>query len=176
MTWNWQDEDWPGFRWNPSELAELEARYLRQSGIQIGSVRHFKDEERNRLVVELITDEAIKTSAIEGEILNRDSVQSSILRNFGLQADLRRIQPAERGIADMLTDLYTRFDQALSHEMLFAWHGMLMSGRRDLRDVGRYRTHEEPMQVVSGRLDQPKIHFEAPPSARAGSVPKTTSA
>jgi len=112
----------------------------------------------------LITDEAVKTSEIEGEFLDRDSVQSSILRNFGLLADPRRVRPAERGIADMLTDLHTRFDQPLSHQMLFDWHSMLMSGRRDLQTVGQYRTHEEPMQVVSGRVDQPKIHFEAPPS------------
>ena len=164
MKWNWQHKDWPDFRWDQSELAQLESRHLRQSGMMIGCIRHFKADDRNRLVVELITDEAVKTSEIEGEFLDRDSVQSSILRNFGLLADPRRVRPAERGIADMLTDLHTRFDQPLSHQMLFDWHSMLMSGRRDLQTVGQYRTHEEPMQVVSGRVDQPKIHFEAPPS------------
>ncbi len=164
MKWNWQHESWPNFSWDQSELEQLESRHLRQSGMMIGSIRHFNADDRNRLVVELITDEAVKTSEIEGEFLDRDSVQSSILRNFGLLADLRRVRPAERGIADMLTDLYSRFDQPLSHQMLFDWHSMLMSGRRDLQAVGQYRTHEEPMQVVSGRIDQPKIHFEAPPS------------
>ena len=164
MKWNWQHKDWPDFRWDQSELAQLESRHLHQSGMMIGCIRHFKADDRNRLVVELITDEAVKTSEIEGEFLDRDSVQSSILRNFGLLADPRRVRPAERGIADMLTDLHTRFDQPLSHQMLFDWHSMLMSGRRDLQTVGQYRTHEEPMQVVSGRVDQPKIHFEAPPS------------
>ena len=164
MKWNWQHKDWPCFRWDKAALADLESQYLRQSGVLIGATRHVSEDDRKRLIVELMTDEAVKTSEIEGEFLNRDSVQSSILRNFGLETDQRRVQPAERGIADMLTDVYTHFDQPLAHETLFAWHKMLMSGRQDMQDIGRYRTHKEPMQVVSGRLDKPKIHFEAPPS------------
>ncbi len=164
MIWNWQHEDWPHFRWDKDALAQAEAQFLRQSGVLIGATRHFNEEDKNRLVVDLITGEALKTSEIEGEYLNRESVQSSILRNFGLDTDHRRVQPAERGIADMMTDLYKNFDQPLSHNTLFNWHTMLTNGRRDLKDIGRYRTHDDPMQVVSGSLDQPKVHFEAPPS------------
>jgi Fic family protein len=69
----------------------------------------------------------------------------------------------------MMVDLYQTFDQPLTHEMLHRWHRMLMKGRTDIRDLGRYRTHEDVMQVVSGRLDRPKVHFEAPPSV---AVPK----
>lgn len=164
MTWNWQQADWPHFHWNKDVLAQAEAQFLRQSGILIGAIRHFNEDDRNLLVVDLITGEAVKTSEIEGEYLNRDSVQSSILRNFGLDTDNRRVKPAERGIADMMTDLYKHFDKPLSHATLFNWHKMLTSGRQDLQDIGRYRTHNDPMQVVSGRLDKPDIHFEAPPS------------
>jgi Fic family protein len=164
MTWNWQQADWPHFHWNKEALAQAETQFLRQSGILIGAIRHFSEEDRNLLVVDLITVEAVKTSEIEGEYLNRDSVQSSILRNFGLDTDNRRVKPAERGIADMMTDLYKHFDKPLSHATLFNWHKMLTSGRQDMKDIGRYRTHTDPMQVVSGRLDKPHVHFEAPPS------------
>ena len=164
MLWNWQQNDWPHFHWNKDALTQAEASFLRQSGILIGATKHFSEEDKTLLVVNLITGEAIKTSEIEGEYLNRESVQSSILRNFGLEMDNRRVAPAERGIADMMTDLYMNFDKPLSQATLFNWHKMLTSGRQDVKDVGRYRTHEDPMQVVSGRLGKPQLHFEAPPS------------
>ncbi|WP_242467765.1 Fic family protein [Thiocapsa imhoffii] len=65
-----------------------------------------------------------------------------------------------------MVDLYRHFQAPLSHEILWAWHRMLMAGRQDLRDVGSYRTLEEPMQVVSGAVYAPRIHFEAPPAQR----------
>ena len=163
-TWNWQQEDWPGFRYNSAKLTALEAEFLRNSGIFTGAIKHVSDDDRQQLIIELISDEALNTSEIEGEILNRDSLQSSIRRNFGLTTDNRKIPAAEQGIAQMMVELYRQFDTPLSNELLFHWHEMLMSGRRDIKDVGRYRTHDSAMQVVSGPLHDPKVHFEAPPS------------
>ena len=168
-TWNWQQNDWPEFRYNSAKLDALEAEFLRQSGVFIGAVKHVSDDDRQQLTVELISDEALNTSEIEGEILNRDSLQSSIRRNFGLTTDNRKIPPAEQGIAQMMVELYRQFDSPLDNELLFHWHEMLMNGRRDIKDAGRYRTHRSAMQVVSGPLHAPKVHFEAPPSK---SVPK----
>ena len=166
MTGNWQHKDWPDFSWRTDGLEEFEAQFLRQSGVLIGSAKHFSEEDKKLLIVEMITGEALKTSEIEGEYLNRDSVQSSIRRNFGLDTDNRRIPPAEQGIADMLTDLYLNFAKPLSHAQLYKWHKFLVGGRRDLKAIGRYRSHKEPMQVVSGPIHKPIVHFEAPPSAR----------
>ena len=168
-TWNWQQDDWPEFRYNSAKLDALEAEFLRQSGVFIGAVKHVSDDDRQQLTVELISDEALNTSEIEGEILNRDSLQSSIRRNFGLTTDNRKIPPAEQGIAQMMVELYRQFDSPLNDDLLFHWHEMLMNGRRDIKDVGCYRTHDSAMQVVSGPLHAPKVHFEAPPSK---SVPK----
>ena len=165
MRWNWQQPDWPNFRFRQASLADREAVFLRQGGVVIGTVRHVPDEERLSLVIELISTEALKTSEIEGEILDRDSVQSSLRRQFGLQGDGRRVTPAESGIAEMLADLYRRWNDALADATLFRWHQWLMNGRTELRTIGGYRRHEEPMQVVSGRIDRPKVHFEAPPSS-----------
>ena len=164
MEWNWQKKDWPAFTYRKSALADLEARFLHQTGVFIGALKHVSADDKDTLMVDLMSTEALKTSEIEGEILNRDSLQSSIRRNFGLDTKNQKIPPAEQGIAEMMVDLYKTFNKPLSHEQLFAWHKMLMKGRRDLHDPGAYRTHEDPMQVVSGPIHKPKVHFEAPPS------------
>ncbi len=168
-TWNWQQKDWPEFRYNSAKLEALEAEFLRQSGVFMGAIRHVGEDDKQQLCVELISNEALNTSEIEGEILNRDSLQSSIRRNFGLTTDNRKIPPAEQGIARMMVELYRQFDTPLTDELLFHCHQMLMNGRRDLKNIGRYRTDEHPMQVVSGPIHEPKVHFEAPPSK---AVPK----
>lgn len=164
MPWNWEQPGWPDFTWDAAALTGREARFLRDTGIQIGSIRHFDEHIRTGIIVDMMTGEALDTSAIEGEVLNRDSVQSSLLRNFGLAADNRRILPTERGIAEMMTDLYLGFGKPLSHAAMHAWHRMLMQGRIDLHGIGGYRTGGDPMKVVSGYVHQPKIHFEAPPA------------
>jgi Fic family protein len=142
---------------------------MHSSGVVLGMIKHLDAGTTDQQRIELLSNEAVQTSAIEGEILDRDSVQSSLRRQFGLQADDRRATPTEQGVAEMTVDLYRTFDQPLAHATLYRWHEMLMRGRSDVRDIGRYRTHEEPMQVVSGRLDRITVYFEAPPS---GIVPR----
>jgi len=162
MIWNWQKRSWPRFTFKSSLLAEAESRFLHQSGVFLGALKHVSSEDKNTLLVDLISNEALKTSAIEGEILNRDSLQSSIRRNFGLDTKNQKIPLAEQGIAEMMVDLYKTFAHPLSRRQLFAWHWMLMKGRKDLRDVGRYRAHADPMQVVSGPVHKPRVHCSAP--------------
>jgi len=167
MQWNWQHPNWPNFSWRSSRLAKAEQRFLMGRGVLVGSIRHLDLADLERLTVESMCDEAITTSRIEGEILDRRSVQSSIRRALGLSVDTRRTAtPAEEGIAEMMVDLVRRFDQPLREATLFDWHRMIMRGRDDVRQIGRYRAHAEPMQIVSGRVDAPKVHFEAPPSSR----------
>ena len=168
MTWNWQQPDWPKFTWDQSRLALAEQQFLVGGGVLLGTVKHLGDDERNQLTVEAMSTEALTTSEIEGEILDRASVQSSIQRQLGLAEDNRRVAPREQGVAEMMVGLYRTFSAPLSEEMIFGWHRMLMSGSTDIKDVGRYRTGDVPMQVVSGAAGAPKIHFEAPPS---GQVP-----
>jgi Fic family protein len=164
--WNWEQADWPHFKYSAEKIEPLERTFLHQAGILTGVIRHINAENKESLTVQIISDEALKTSEIEGEILNRESVQSSIRRHFGLASDNRKVAPAEQGIAEMMSDLYHHFQDPLSDQLLFDWHAMLMKGRRDIKDAGRYRTTGEPMQVVSGPIHSPKVHFEAPPSDR----------
>lgn len=164
MTWNWQNADWPNFRYDAPSLTLLERKFLQSAGEVIGAVRHFNEDDSNQLRIELLSDEAVKTSEIEGEFLDRVSVQSSLRRQFGLNADDRQVRPQERGIAEMMADVYRSWHSPLGHEGLFHWHSMLMAGNRYIETIGAYREHEDAMQIVSGRLDKPAIHFEAPPS------------
>ncbi len=164
MLWNWQHKNWPEFTYSAKKLTHYEREFLHKAGMLIGTLKHISDKEKDTFKVTLISDEAFKTSEIEGEFLSRDSLQSSIRRQFGLKTDNRRIPPAEQGIAEMMVNLYKTYDSQLSHNQLFDWHRMLTLGRRDLLDVGTYRTHDDPMQIVSGALDNPIIHYEAPPS------------
>ncbi|WP_338016772.1 Fic family protein [Oleomonas cavernae] len=165
-TWNWQQADWPHFTYDAAALAPLEQQFLRLTGEFVGVFRHLRADDRDSLKIDLISDEALQTSAIEGEFLNRDSLQASLRQQFGLDAEARRILPAERGIAEMMVDVYRHFAAPLGHATLHAWHGMVMAGHRGIEVVGQYRKHAEPMQVVSGSVSAPTVHFQAPPSAR----------
>jgi Fic family protein len=165
MQWNWQQSDWPEFTWNPALLVKAETQFLLEAGTYTGTVNHLGASDRELLTVEAMSTEAVTTSEIEGEILDRDSVQSSIRRQLGLATDNRKVGPAERGTSEMMVDLYRGYAEPLVHEMLFSWHRMLTTGRRDLANIGAYRTHAEPMQVVSGAIHAPRVHFEAPPSS-----------
>lgn len=164
MRWNWQQNDWPDFSYGPSALEPLEKSFLLHSGEFLGAYRHVSSEGRDTLKIELMSDEALKTSEIEGETLDRASLQSSLRGQFGIDTDTRRIGPAERGIAEMMVDLYRSFAAPLSHETMFGWHRMVMAGPNRLQTVGGYRTHSDPMQIISGAIGYPKVHFEAPPS------------
>jgi Fic family protein len=166
MAWSWEQSDWPKFTYDSAALEPLERQFLLRSGEFIGAFKHVATEDRDLLKIELISDEALKTSEIEGEILDRDSVQSSLRQQFGLATDGRRIPPAERGIAEMMVDLYQSFSDRLTHKRMFAWHKMLMAGEQRINVVGGYRTHSDPMQVVSGGIHNPKVIFEAPPSSK----------
>ncbi|WP_407496669.1 Fic family protein [Pseudooceanicola sp. MF1-13] len=166
MTWNWTLPDWPEFRYDATLIEGLEQQFLLSSGEILGAVRHIGASDQDQLRIDLLSDEAMKTSAIEGEVLDRQSVQSSLRRHFGLTADNITAKPREQGVAEMMVDVYSTYATPLTHEALFRWHGMLLSHDRRLDRVGAYRQHEDAMQIVSGRVDRPVVHFQAPPSAQ----------
>lgn len=166
MTWNWEQPGWPNFSYASEALEGLERQFLVQSGEFVGAFKHIGADDRETFKIELIGEEAVKTSEIEGETLNRDSVQSSLRYQFGLADKPAKVSAAERGISEMMADLYRNFAKPIDDATLFAWHGMLLSGDQKISEIGSYRTHEAPMQVVSGPDYKRRIHFEAPPSRR----------
>ena len=165
LKWHWQQDKWPNFTYDKEALLGLELAFIQSSAMALGALKHVSDEEKDQLLVEVLSDEAMKTSEIEGDYLNSDSTQESIKKNLGLAIENRKLPAAEFGISEMMVNLYQTYDEPLTNEYLFEWHKMLTNGRRDLVDIGRYRTHEDPMQIVSGaRMDKKKVHYEAPPS------------
>src|SRR6202035_4952117 len=105
MTWNWERPGWPQFSYDAKGLEALEQQFLRRSGEFVGACKHIGADDRETLKIELISEEAVKTSEIEGEILDRDSVQSSLRQQLGLGLERPGVKAAERGIAEMMVDL-----------------------------------------------------------------------
>ena len=165
MQWNWQHKDWPNFTYESKLIKELEDSMIYKAGVLFGAFNHLSVEDKNSIKVEIISNEALKTSEIEGEYLNRDSLQSSILRQFGLQADNRKVSAAEGAISALMVDLYNTYEEPLSHQFLHHWHKTLLGSRADLSNIGCYRSSNEPMQVISGPIHNPNVHFEAPPAS-----------
>lgn len=167
--WIWKSREWG--RWDISELhaaRELEAAVRAVAAVNSVWKRLSK---KDRLVSEalILEQESVETSLIEGKILNRASVRSSIARRLGLEqggltAETREID----GLVDILLDASRHFINPLDEERLHRWHAALFpSGRSELGyriPVGKYRSHREPMQVVSGSYGKEKVHYEAPPS------------
>jgi Fic family protein len=126
---------------------------------------------RDQAAVRVLTEDVLKTSEIEGEKLNRDSVRSSIARRLGV--DIGALAPADRqadGVVDMVLDATQRYDEPLTVERLYGWHAALFpvgySSLNRIR-VGQWRDDSQgPMQVVSGPIHRQKVHFEAPPADR----------
>jgi len=166
MTWNWEKPDWPNFTYDSGALEPLEKQFLLQSGEFIGACKHIGADDQEALKIELISDEAVKTSEIEGEILNRGSVQSSLRQQFGLGIEQPGVKPAERGISRMMVDLYRGFAATLTDKTMFDWHTMLLTGDDAIKVIGGYRTHADAVQVVSGPIHKRTVHFEGPPSAQ----------
>lgn len=166
MKWNWQQPEWPAFTWDQQKLTRAERIFLEEAGMVSGASMHLTVKDNESLMVELMTGDALDTSKIEGEILNRESVLSSIRRNLGLKVERKRSTPAEAGIAEMTVNNFQTYADPLDHHSLHAWHGMVVGERLDLDSIGRYRNHTEPMQIVSGTGRKRRIHFEAPPSGQ----------
>jgi Fic family protein len=166
MNWNWQRPDWPKFSWRQSRLRRAEERFLLEAGTLAGALKHISPSDRQQVAIQAIGTEAVTTSEIEGETLDRASVQSSIRRQLGLATDRGKIGRAEEGISRMMVDFYRTFARPLSNAMLFSWHRLIFEGR-GMADIGRYRTGAEPMEIVSGPVGKRRVHFEAPPTSRA---------
>jgi Fic family protein len=128
---------------------------------------------RAEAVLESLTEEVIKSSEIEGEVLDKDQVRSSLARRLGL--DIGALAPADRnveGVVEMMIDATQGYDQSLTEERLFAWHAALFpTGRSGVTriTIGGWRTDRSgPMQVVSGPVGRERVHYEAPAAGRLG--------
>ncbi|HEY3856759.1 MAG TPA: Fic family protein [Verrucomicrobiae bacterium] len=163
--------DWPEFRWDEGMLAPLlvEARHL-QGRLQ-GRMEALGFQLREEATLQTLTQDVVKTSEIEGERLDADTVRSSIARRMGLDIGaLPQVDRNVEGIVEVMLDATGHHDALLTQERLFGWHAALFpTGRSGMRRIkaGGWRTDESgPMQVVSGAIGREKVHYEAPGDER----------
>lgn len=166
MSYNWQQSDWPEFRFELLGMEEQLLTFSNYAGRVGGLLEGLPEDLGTEAVLDLMITEAIRTSAIEGENLRRSDVMSSIRNRLGLNSVP---EPVDSHLADgageLMVAVRNSFRNPLTEATLFSWHEMLLSKTPGLR-VGAWREGGDPMQVVSGRIDQPTVHFEAPPSPR----------
>lgn len=162
---------WPRLEWNRKSLAGVLAAVRYSQGALIGRMEGLGFPLRQEAVLQTLTADVLKSSEIEGEMLNAGQVRSSIARRLGM--DIGGLKPADRsveGVVEMVLDATRNYDQPLTIERLFAWHASLFptgrSGMRRIR-VGAWRDgNSGPMQVVSGPVCREHVHFEAPAASR----------
>lgn len=164
----WKKPEWPRLVAQGEAVTAAVAAARRKQGALAGVLRAtgLADE----MVQSLWVDEVVSTSAIEGEALNPASVRSSVMRRLGLHED--NPSPSSRqldGLVDVINDATTNFTAPLAEDRLYRWHAALFpTGTSGLQriTVGGWRTHTDPMQIVSGRLGREVVHYTAPPSAQ----------
>jgi Fic family protein len=166
MKYIWQCKSWPQLVWNSDSLLPLLGQARLAQGNLLGRVKRLGFKLGEEAQADILTEEAIKTSAIEGERLNRKAVRSSVARHLGLPT--AGLGPATRsvdGLIEVLLNATQNYNEPLTAERLKGWHAALFpAGHSGLHkiQVGQWRGNE-PMRVVSGPVGREKIHFEAPP-------------
>ncbi|QXI17240.1 Fic family protein [Pseudomonas hamedanensis] len=165
--WIWQQPDWPDFNWQAERLAPLLRECVQTQGRLLGMAGSVGDSMNAQSELDALLQNIVTSSAIEDEQLNVGSVRSSLARRLGLEwVDRESVSQRSEGLAQLMLDATHGFDEPLTVSRLLEWHTWLFpaeettfSARSML--VGTLRG-DEPMQVVSGRLDRPTVHFEAP--------------
>lgn len=167
-TYNWQQSDWPNFQYDTSIIHEVLFAIAEKTGLIEGKFSHLSEKLKTEAMIDLMVEEAVKTSEIEGEFISRPDIRSSIKNNLGLNHNVVHVHDKRaHGVSELMLDARHTFNQLLSEQKLFDWHLMLLSASTNpnLR-VGCWRMHEEPMQVVSGNHGRWIVHYEAPPSSK----------
>ncbi|MDA9476731.1 cell division protein Fic [Bradyrhizobium sp. CCBAU 65884] len=163
--------DWPTFQWNLERIAAHLASVRHKQGRLLGRMERLGFPLKAEATLQTLTEEVVKSSEIEGEVLDRDQVRSSIARRLGL--DIGALPPTDRhveGVVEMILDATEHYDAELTAERLFGWHAALFpTGRSGMTKivVGAWRTAETgPMQVISGPIGRALVHYEAPHADR----------
>ena len=163
--------NWPIFEWNSERLLPLLSYVRNRQGKLIGKMGALGFDLRNEANLEILTQETIKSTEIEGEFLDREQVRSSIARRLGLE--ISGLVYSERnvdGIVDLILDATRNYDKELNKERLFSWHiSLFPTGQSGMVRIisGNWRDDSTgPMQVVSGALGKERVHYQAPPAAQ----------
>jgi len=164
----YQRKEWPYFTWNQEKLATLLATIHHGQGRLLGRMEGIGLALQEEAALQTLTQDVLKSSEIEGEILNPDQVRSSIALRLGI--DIAGLVASDRnvdGVVEMMLDATQKYADPLSEERLFGWHAALFPmGRSGISKivVGNWRNNrkDDPMQVVSGPTGREQIHYQAP--------------
>jgi Fic family protein len=159
---------WPSFTWNVEQINPLLTRLRHQQGKLLGRMERLGFALQTEATLQTLTLDVLKSSEIEGELLDAGQVRSSVARRLGI--DIAGMVTADRhveGVVEMMLDATQHFDQSLTEERLSGWHAALFpTGRSGMHKivVGKWRDNptDDPMQVVSGAMGKETIHYEAP--------------
>jgi len=163
--WIWEQDDYPNFTYNSEKINPLIQEVNLLQGQLIAFTSFLNEENLRERQFIALSDEAINTSAIEGETLNRDSVRSSIANKLGLfNLERKKIDLKTEGLIDILIDANTNYEQDLTQERVFGWHNALFpqgySGFNKI-NVAEFRG-DEAMEVVSGAIGREVVRYRAP--------------
>jgi Fic family protein len=168
----WQFPDWPEFRWNSAELLKLLGDCRFQQGSLLAQMGELGVEVQQQARAEVLIEEALKTSAIEGVGLDPRAVRSSVARRLGIpSAGLPEVNnPPADAVVEILLDATQNYEKKLTAKRLYGWHAALFptgySGIHKIRVAAWRNDSNGPMQVVSGPMDRETVHYQAPPADR----------
>jgi len=172
QTYIWQLQDWPQFRYDAEAWARPLAAARLEQGKALGHLQQIGLAETVGVERQIWTEEAIATAAIEGEKLDLETVRSSVMRRLGEEGAGQRANRNVDGLLDAMQDALRSYKEDLDDDRLHRWQSALFPGGTSgitRIAVGRYREHDQPMQIVSGAVGREKVHYEAPAST---AVPK----
>lgn len=167
--WIWQQDDWPNFRWDAESISARLREVTQLQGALSGKSGAISSVSNSASTLDALLQNIVQSSAIEGEVVDAESVRSSLARRLGVKnAGLSSETAKSEGLADLLLDATRNHEEPLTLQRLYQWHHYLfpakLEGGFTLTDVavGELRG-DAPMQVVSGPHQKPIVHFEAPP-------------
>lgn len=163
-----QAKNWTAFHWDDQKLLTLLGKVRHQQGKILGRMENLGFSLKEEALLDTLTLDVLKSSEIEGEVLDKEQVRSSIARRLGLEvAGMIYSTRNVDGVVEMMLDATQNYTAPLSSGRLFSWHAALFptgySGMYKI-DVAKYRTGD--MQVVSGAMGKEKVHYEAPEAER----------
>ncbi len=164
VQYNWQQKDWLNFTYSLQGIESELFLFAEKTGKVSGILNALPEDTQMETVIEMMVSEGIKTSEIEGEYLSRKDVLSSIRKTLGLISGPEYIIDKKAlGVGELMINVRNTYKEELTEATLFLWHKMLFKESKGI-EVGAWRMHTEPMQVVSGAMGKEKVHYEAPPS------------
>jgi Fic family protein len=170
MNYIWQHKQWPNFVYDSEKLSTLAYQYAKQTAKLSGSLLQTNLDDALAAQLDLMVEEALNTSLIEGENINPKSLRSSLQNYLNLTPTPINVADVKaEGLAALIVDVRKNFHKPLSKEMLFNWHQMVLVGFEDnilnsYLTVGQWRNSPEPMQIVSGPIGYERVHYQAPDS------------